>query len=279
MADASIEGDLTVALSGTALEGEYDRICRAMTRCATSEHRFEPERYAPSAIERVRAAWLARMEFEHRSSMIFSQLAAQLVEANATLDAKVCMLRMAQDELRHTETCANVVRALGGEARCRTTLSVAPLARHLGCGAEERALRNVIYTTCLSEMNAVSQFVSVLDSVEDAFLREANRLLLSDEILHGQFGFFYLEAWQPWLEGRPDVVASVHGYLRRAFAVLESALVAPSTIELTDDERALGQVDGSQANEVFYGTLTDAVLPALDRFGFDATTAWAQRYR
>ena len=145
---------LRVHGSGTPLEGERDAIERGMARIAPSTATFDRTKWDPRAIALLTEQWAQRMAFEHRSSMVFSQLAQQLYEANATLDAKIVMMRMAQDELRHTTTCAEVLTALGAPAEVETTFEVAPLARHAGASAEERALRNVVYTTCMSEMVA-----------------------------------------------------------------------------------------------------------------------------
>ena len=284
---------LGIAGSGTPLEKEYRLVCDGLGRTETLVTVFDEKRYDARAVTTVRDQWLQRMGAEHRSTTVFSNLAAQLIEANATLDAKVVMLRMAQDELRHTETCGEVVRAMGGEPRHTMDVTVAPLALHRGCSLEERAMRNVLYTTCLSEMVAVARLVDELDSTEDPFLRDATRRLLADEVLHGQFGFHYLEAWRPWLEVHPEVITSLGRYLTHAFAVLEAALAGapvasatrgpvraaapPRPRALTADERALGLSDDEKARDIFYGTIEGAVVPGLDRFGIDATGAWKNR--
>ena len=269
---------VTIASSGTPLEKEYRDVDAALARTTAQVTTFDPSRYDPRAVSRAIAAWTARMGAEHRSTTVFSSLAAQLVEANATLDAKLVMLRMAQDELRHTETCARVVAALGGEPSCVIDVSVAPLARHRGCTPEERALRNVIYTTCLSEMIAVSRLVDELDQTADPFLRDASRRLLADEVLHGQFGFHYLEAWRPWLQEHEEVIHSLERYLQHAFKVLEGALAGSRRASvLSDDERALGLPDGARAFQIFHDTIEHAVVPGLCRFGIDAKRAWKKR--
>ncbi|GAC1351455.1 MAG: hypothetical protein NVS3B20_20150 [Polyangiales bacterium] len=280
MADLQ-EAVVSIAASPTPIAKEYRLICDGIERTKTLFETFDTKRYDARAVSRVRAQWLHRMGAEHRSVSIFSSLAAQLIEANATIDAKVVMLRMAQDELRHTETCGRVVAGLGGVAEVRIDVSVAALATHRGCSSEERALRNVLYTTCLSEMVAVARLVDELDSTKDEFLRDASRRLLADEVLHGQFGFHYLEAWKPWLDAHPAVVTSLAHYLQHAFAVLESALAGPPVkthaARLTDDERALGVVDPASSRDIFYHTLEGAVVPGIDRFGIDASRAWKER--
>jgi len=104
-------------------------------------------------------------------------------------------------------------------------------------------------------------------------------VLLSDEVVHGQFGFFYLEVWHEWLEAHSDVRESLGRYLQHGFAILERTMsgrgMPPKT--LTSDERALGLSDPARAPDTFYQTITGAVVPGLERFGIDATRAWRER--
>ncbi len=277
MADALV----TIASSGTPLHKEYRALDEGIRRTQTLVPTFDAGAWDPRAVASAREMWHQRMQFEHRSTTVFSNLAAQLFEANATLDAKCVMLRMAQDELRHTETCGDVVRGLGGEPVFQADLTVAPLATHRGCSPEERALRNVIYTTCLSEMVAVARLVDEVDSTRDPFLRDATRRLLADEVLHGQFGFHYLEAWRPWLDAHPEVIRSLERYLVHAFAVIEPAL-APDTRGMakpSEEEIALGLSLPDRSRQIFYDTLEHAVIPGIERFGIDAGRSFRERKR
>lgn len=271
---------LSVARSGTPLDAERDAIEIGLARVPPSALTFDRTKWDPAAIATLATQWTARMAFEHRSTMVFSQLAAQLFEANASLDAKIVMLRMAQDELRHTASCARVLEALGAPTEVEAPLDVQPLARHEGVSIEERALRNVIYTTCMSEMVACARFVATLDHTTDPFMRDVCRRLLADEVLHGQFGFHYLEAWRPWLDAHPDANAGIERYLVHAFAVIEGELApSPPFRPLTPDEIALGADDPKLAREVFYATTEHAIVPGLERLGLAAGKSWRERRR
>jgi hypothetical protein len=271
---------LHARLSGGPLEDELRAIEEGLRRVEARAPSFDPAPYDPAAVAKVRAQWAWRMRFEHRSSAVFGQLALQLFEAAAPLDAEIVMQRMALDELRHTRTCAEVIAALGGAPEVDAELVVEPLARHGEATPGERALRNVLYTTCLSEVVACARFVATLDHTTDPFLRDAIRRLLADEVLHGQFGFHYLAAVRPWLDAHPEVVASVERFLVHAFAVIEGELAPqPPFRELTADERALGGDDPQLAREVFYGTMEGAVVPGLERLGLAAGQAWRERRR
>jgi hypothetical protein len=272
-------GDLAPATSRTLIEAEYRELDDRLTRVRAPEVGFDARGYDPRSVARARGLWLDRMVNEYTSTTVFSQLAGQLVEANATLDATAVALRMGQDELRHAEICAGVVRAMGGEARRARDTRVVAIARHPGASDEERALRNVIFTTCLSEMNSVSYFVAALERMRDPYLRGVTRRLLADEVLHGRFGFSYLEAWSPWLDAHPEVRAGLAGYLRFAFAVVEREFTQGELgrfAPLPDDD-ALGVLPPSFSAETFRRTMIDAVVPGLERFGIAAGDAWRRR--
>ena len=276
MSDA--ERAIGLPVPGSPIEKEYRAIAGAMLRCARTVHAFDGRAYAPAALEAARKLWVVRMDAEYRSTSVFSALVAQLMEAGASLEATAVVLRMAQDEIRHAEVCGEVVVALGGEVRIEPK-EVALISRHPGCGPEERALRNVIYGCCLSEIVNTARFVDMIDTMSDPYLRDVTRQLLSDEVLHGQFGFHYLEASRDWLERHPEVRASLGRYLRHAFAVLERQLSgagAPPRV-LSADERALGLPDPARLPETFYQTVTGAIVPGLERFGIGAGEAWAGR--
>ena len=233
---------------------------------------------APEAIASARRFWRARMEAEHRSVQVFVQLALQLVEANATLDAKTVVLRMATDELLHTEICGRVLEVLGADPCIEQDVTVRPIAAHAGCSLEERALRNVIYTTCLSEMIAVARLADSLELATDPGARSAIRAILADEVMHGQFGFLYLDAVAPTDEIREDLGQ----YLVHAFAILEEELAPRGRSHGPDphaDAVALGVIVPRRAYDVFHGTIASAIVPGLEARGVPAARAWRDRQR
>jgi hypothetical protein len=269
---------LSLAGSGTPLEDEYHRALAALSRCPTHEVTFDASRYDPAAVAAAQRMWLVRMQAEHDSVLPLTVLAGQLVDAGATLDAQGVVLRMALDELRHTEICGAAVRALGGDPTCvaRTPLR---LPAWPSVSAEERALRNVLFGNAFIETVNAANLVDILDSMSDPYLREATRQLLSDEVHHASFGFDYLTAWGPWLAARPEVRASLERWLRRAFAELERARSGAGLPprELTADEIALGIPDPARVTVVLHHTVQGAIIPALEGFGLDAGAAWRER--
>lgn len=276
----SYPATLTASRSGTPLDAERQMVEDGLRRIGGDPPAFERAAHDPTHLALLAGQWKARMAFEHRSSTVFSQIAHQLFECNASLDAKIVMLRMAQDELRHTTTCAEVVTALGGEASVEVDLAIAPLATHEGVPLEERALRNVLYTTCMSELVACARFSATIERTTEPFLRHAMRRLLSDEVLHAQFGFHYLETQKDWLAKNPERIASIERFLTHGFAVIEDELAPKGPFHrMPAALAALGADDPAEAREVFYATMEGASAPGIARFGIDAPKAWKERRR
>jgi hypothetical protein len=245
--------------------------------CSRAEHgTFDARAYDPASVAEARARWKKRMLDEYGSTTVFSALVAQLVEANASLDASAVTLKMSQDELRHAELCGRVVAAMGGTSRAERETAVRPIAIHAGCTVEERALRNVLVTS-VSEMYSVAFFVASLDRMTDPVLRSVTRELLGDEVMHGRFGFLYLQGCADWLATSPEVRASVSRYLRHVFAVCEREFVRGPRARAGADDDALGLVSSDLAREVFEQTMEHAVVPGLERFGIDGGWAWRAR--
>lgn len=261
----------------TPIAEEYRALVDATARIDRSYGDFDASAYAPESIRAARAHWRKRMIDEYLSTAVFSGLSAQLVEANATLDTSAVVLRMAQDELRHAEVCGRVVATMGGDPRVSYEPVERSLPRHEGTSAEECALRNVLVTS-ISETHSISYFVTSLDRLEDPYLRAVTRDLLSDEILHGRFGFHYLQAWSSWLAERDAVRASISTYLRHVFAVAEQAITRePSSHGHGRDDARLGLVPHEETLAIFRDTMENAVAPGLERFGLDAVRAWRTR--
>jgi hypothetical protein len=270
---------LTCELSSTPVAADYARDASTLLRCERHVHEFDASLYRPETIERARAMWSFRMEAEHRSTSVFAALCGQIMEAGAPLDMQGAVLRMALDELRHAEVCAEVVRALGGKVEREVANPTAALARHAGSSAHERAARNVIYGACMSETVNCARFVQALETTTDPLIRDVTRQLLSDEAKHSQFGFHYLESVQGWLDDEKDARRRLSVYLRFAFASLERDMSARDMAQrqLQADERAIGLPDALTQREIFYTTVEAAIIPGLERFGLSASEAWKAR--
>jgi hypothetical protein len=282
MSGARIGGGaaLSFASGVPAFAREHQRIMAALARCEPRDVVLDASRYTPAAVARAQRMWRGFAISEYESTSVFAQLAVQTMEAAAPVDVTSTVLRMAQDELRHAELCLDVAVALDPhDPPPAVPATFAALSRHPGRPAEERALRNVIYGCCMSETVNAARFVQSLDTATDPFVRETVRRLLADEAQHAQFGFLYLELWRAWLDQHADARAEISQFLRRAFAVLEQNLAAPSAdfAAPDSDEIALGVPTADSLHATFYVTVEEAIVPALDAYGLDATAAWRER--
>ena len=89
---------------------------------------------------------------------------------------------------------------------------------------------------------------------------------MDDRVLHGSFGFAYLEAWSPFREQSPGSRDAISSYLRFAFAVVERefGLGEHRYVDLTSDDHALGVVALGLAAELFRAALS-VTLPGAGR--------------
>ncbi len=268
---------LSLPAPHTPLEKEYRRIAESAARCIPSDEPFDATRYDPAAVAAARDMWVVRTISEYRSASLFSDLATQLMMANAGVDAIAITMGMAQDEIRHAEVGLRAVAELGGSRELDMPADVQRLESFADVCATEQALRNVIFGCCMSEVVNCARLVDHLDTMKDPFLRDCVRQLLADEVLHGKFGFLYLETQREWLDDERR--ASLSRFLRHAFASLErqfSGSAAPKRT-LSDHERDLGLPDPARLPETFYPTVEGAIIPGLERLGLDARAAWKTR--
>lgn len=268
----------TASLSPTPIAEEYRTIDLALRPTSPLVVSFDPAPYPEAVVESARAWWLAMMRSEYESASVFVDMASRFRDVNEPLDVQAVALRMAQDELRHAVTCARVVEGMGGEAKISAPAAPRSL-RHEDCGLEESILRSVIFGCCLSETVNAARLMKRFSETRDPFVRDAFRLLLADERLHAQFGFYYLESRRAWLDARPEVRRSLGRYLRYGFAALEVYMgaVPVGARPLTEVERAIGLPDLTDLSQTFQETILNASVPGLERFGIDATTAWRER--
>lgn len=220
--------------------------------------------------------WLGRMVNEHESSAVFESLAAQL--ASAGLDeARVRACRgFADEERRHGVLCGAVVEALGGEARAPSRAHP-PFPAHPGVEPREAVLRNVLSVCCLSETVAVALIGAERLEMPAGPLRELLTRILADEVGHARFGWTLLRELAPSLTA--DARARLGAYLSVAFAHLERHELEHLPLHATPPEAgaALGLCNGRDARALFFDTVREVIVPALESLGLPAAEAWSGR--
>lgn len=279
-------GILRVAVGDSPIAAEHARLVRtALRRGELAPEIPEDARlegtYSPRAIELARASWIERMAHEHHSAAVFSRLLPQLVEAEASLEYKTVALRMSMDELRHAALSGDVVRLLGGTPETERELRTEPLPEHAGASARERAMRNVLFVSCLSESIAAPLLAAERELAREPHVRAVLEQLAADETLHARFGWAYVrETWQVASDAER---AGMQRYLPLALGAIEARMHEAMTLELDadaaleDELAALGVTMGDRSRALMDEVVDTVVLPALEAIGLDARAAWAAR--
>ena len=270
-------------MSRDVLEEAPPRVHRAFLAQRKAEPAvpaFDRHAYAPEAILRAARRFEKQLADEYRSAFVFSSVANDVARAGSSLEHAAVLLRMAEEELGHARRCATIVETFRSEAPPRLGVPTLPeVARHDAprVSDRQRALRNVIFTTCISEMNAVAGLVSSLDVTRDPFVRAHVRAILADEVLHGELGFSYVASEADFLRANDSERRALGSYLRFAFAYAERELTPTYTREPDPDDLALGTPPPDLARERFARTMRDAVVPALEALGVPAADAFERR--
>lgn len=230
----------------------------------------------PGLYESARATWLERMVNEHESSSVFEALSAQLRAAGfGEAPAEAC-LEFAREEREHGVLCGAVVEALGGEALAPSRAHP-DYPRHPEVDAREAALRNVLSVCCLSETVAVALIGAERIEMSEGPLRELLTRILADEVGHARFGWTLLREVAPTLSEASR--ARLGDYLSLAFAHLESHELAHLPLDANPpaEAAALGLCNGRDARALFFDTVSEVIVPALEAMSLPAAQAWARR--
>lgn len=281
-------GWLRLGVGDSPLRTEHERLVRtALKRGDPAPEipdgvRLEGARSEP-AVRIAREAWRARALHEHQSACVFSRLLPQLIEAEASIEYKSVVLRAAMDELRHASLCLQVVSYLGGAPELEADLATLPLPEHAGRTPRERALRNVIFASCLSETISTSLLAEEREETTDPRIRRVVEQLSADEILHAKLGWSLLGEWLPLLDA--DERAGLERYLPLALGTIEAKMLEamplpprPLPEALVRELAGLGAMDGHVAREILYAVLEDVIVPRFEELGLAAAAAWKARH-
>ncbi len=279
-------GLLRLDVGSSALRTEHERLVRtALRRGEEPPEIAEGSRlegpYSELALRVAREGWRARALHEHQSSCVFSRLLPQLIEAEAHLEYKTVVLRAAMDELRHAALCMQVVYYLGGTPELEAPLATEPLPEHAGRTPRERALRNVIFASCLSETISTSLLAEEREITTEPRIRRVVEQLSADEILHAKLGWSLLSEWAPLLTD--DEREGLVRYLPLALGTIEQKMLGAMPVgpeipdALREELAALGAVEGRDGREILYAVLEQVIVPRFEELGLPGKRAWAEK--
>jgi len=224
------------------------------------------------------ATWAGRMRNEYGSARVFEALAEQLEETGLPKSVIAECKEFANEERRHGVLCGAVVESLGGQAITSITTDEQVFPFHQDAEHPvEALLRNLLSICCLSETVAVSLIGAERLEMPEGELRELLTLIYADEVGHARFGWRLLRDLLP----QCDAVTRerLGDYLEVAFAHLEEHELAhlPEHVSPPEHGKALGLCSGKDARVLFFSTVNEVIIPALEGYGLPARRAWSQR--
>ena len=244
-------------------------------RSAARQHRPElPE--LPQLRVAAIGTWRGRMINEYQSAEVFGALAQQAERLGLAAKLVSQLREFEAEERKHGVLCGGVVEALGAEARAEVSVP-RRLPEHAGTAPLEAFLRNTLSVSCLSETVAVALIGAERLEMPEGPLRDVLSEIWADEVGHARFG------WRVAQELLPQLDLAARGrlslYLRVALRHLEVHELAHLPLSSTPPPAgaALGLCSGADARVLFYETVSDAILPALEGLGLAANDAWAAR--
>jgi len=230
------------------------------------------EHLRPAAI----ATWRGRMVNEHSSARVFGALARQLAAAGVAPEVVDEVRGFAAEERRHGVLCGAVVEALGGEARAEVAEGETFPEHEDAVTPLEAALRNVLSIACLSETVAVSLIGAERLEMPDGELRELLTAIYADEVGHSRFGWRFVARVAPTLDA--GTKNRLGDYLEVAFEHLVRHELShlPLASEPPPEGVVYGLCSGRNARELFFDTVREVIVPALEAHGIPAARAWSR---
>jgi hypothetical protein len=215
------------------------------------------------------------VEAEYRSASVAHHLTLWLIQIAASPDLIRAGLRIAADELTHSELSYRAFIAAGGEGSphiSRETLGLSTPAAPL----EQLVTRAGVDVFCLGETVAVPLFKTMREGCTVPAARRVVDRVLRDEVRHRDFGWSLLG----WLMEGPaaaSVREQVASELPYYFARVRKNYSGPSNARLIEaEERAWGLIDLAEYVQIVDRTLERDWVPRFGRHDIDARAAWSR---
>ena len=228
-----------------------------------------------AASQAVRDEWLRRVEQEYRSAATTHHLTLWLIQLAVSPDLIRAGLRIAGDEIKHSELSHHTYLAAGGQAGLAMTRESLALRRPEEEPLEHAVTRTTVRVFCLGETVAVPLFKSLRDGCTVPAARKVLDRVLRDEVRHREFGWTLLD-WLLRLPLGPALrVIAAHelpayfGRLRLSYGAMAKNLTA-----IDPADRAWGLMPPAEYAAAVERTLERDWIPRFRTHGIDAKRAW-----
>ncbi len=234
-------------------------------------------RLANAASAAVQNEWLRRVEEEYRSAAIAHHLTLWLIQIAASPDLIRAGLRIAGDEIKHSELSHKAYLAAGGAQGLALSRETLGLRHREPEPLEHDVARVTVRIFCLGETVAVPLFRALREGCTVPVARRVLDRVLRDEVRHRDFGWTLLD-WLLELPIAPALLAIAAQELPAYFGRLRVAYGARAKNLTTIDpaDRAWGLMPPAEYAAAVERALDRDWIPRFAARGIDAKRAWDQ---
>jgi hypothetical protein len=213
--------------------------------------------------------WKHRARSELQVGRAFAAMVPLLREHRASAVVLDRLERGAEEEVRHSEICAQLAETYLGETVVRPKIDSVPLPRfEVGDEALETALL-VAGMCCVNETIATAWIAACLAAAQTPLSSTANRIHLHDEIEHARLGWAHLAS------------EAVSDATRRALGACLPKLLEANAPGWERDDPSLpaegvpshGHLAVEVSRRVFVDAVADMVIPGFAHVGVDTGPA------
>ena len=182
-----------------AIRRLYQRAVRAAWDPATDIpwDQADPSRYTEAERDAGRVYWSRRAWSEYGAISESPAMQLRYVLEGREADLSLFWAIRTQEEVRHTEVCAQMAESLGGYHLQPSDEELKAIAGALGTRDRVLNLAHPLEVTiaglvCVAETVVYDVFVQLVRKVTDPVAKQIFRLILRDEVRHCEFGWEYL---------------------------------------------------------------------------------------
>jgi rubrerythrin len=240
---------------------------------------FDRRQFPKPAIDLAVDSYIKIAIGEYGAVQLYAQLTSAMALAGLPFDLITTSASICSDEARHADYAMQMARALTGNdvpVRVERDVLEAPWRKDVSLEAIDSA---VLHVAALSETISCALIGACLERATDATTKALLGNLVSDEVHHARFGWYYL-SWRSPQWTRPErqrvadsMAANVVMIERRFWRGRDAH---PSAAKAA---RALGVLESEGQRAAVRAVMESEIVPALDSFGLGASHAWRVRER
>lgn len=207
-------------------------------------------------MNRIQKFWVGQVRAEYASAALASEFSHWLCQLEAPPELIRQSLRIAQDEIKHAETCHQVVLATGLTSNIHLNQQQLSFAKPY-VDLRKNFLAALLQFFCLGETIAVPLFIAMRKQATQASACQAFDRIIQDEPKHADFGWLTL-AWtqESWAEGAQWLDELLPSALQTIASEYEAPLHQDGEYQptLSNTEQAWGLLSRSDYAQIFQTT-------------------------